>query len=350
MKNFWYYIMRFYLKVGLFFLHKKITVVGKENIPKKGAILFIGNHQNALIDAILIPTTTKRKIHFLTRASAFSTKLITKFLKSLNLIPVYRIRDGIGTIERNLAVFEQCFEILNNEGAVEVFAEGAHHLKRQILPLKKGFARIILGTLKKYPTLEIQIVPIGINYDSHLNFPSSVSIHYGKPILANNFINVENPDIRFMAIKNEVNSALKKLTLHIEDDANYDEIISKLNSANVDYTNPAETTKLMQNLKSSSTKQVTNNKVNWLLPIHLITKLNSIFPLLIWQYLKSTITDIVFTNTYRFALIMTVFPLFYVVQTAIIFYFFNINYALIYFASSILFGIISSKTMPINLK
>ena len=61
----WYEIMRVYVRIGLYFLHKKITVHGVENIPKKGAVLFIPNHQNALIDAVLIPTTNKRNIHFL---------------------------------------------------------------------------------------------------------------------------------------------------------------------------------------------------------------------------------------------------------------------------------------------
>lgn len=341
--------MRNYLKVGLYFLHKKISVFGKENIPKKGAILFVANHQNALIDAILIPTTTNRKIHFLTRASAFINKLVSNFLSSLNMIPVYRIRDGISTIEKNLAIFDQCFEILKNEGAIQIFAEGNHDLKRQIRPLKKGFARIILGTLQKYPNLEIQIVPVGFNYDSHLNFPSSVSIHYGKPILANNFITIENPDIRFSKIIHEVSVALKKLTLHIDDSTNYDEVITKLNTLKVDYTNLDEVNKLVENIEESPFKLITKEKnFNWLTPIHLIAKLNSIFPLLIWRNLKSSINDIVFTNTYRFALIMTLFPLFYLAQTGIVYSIFNLKYALIYLVSSLILGIITTKTMNVN--
>jgi len=340
--------MRVYIKIGLFFLHKKITVVGKENIPKKGAILFIGNHQNALIDAILIPATTKREIHFLARASAFKKKLISDFLSSLNMIPVYRIRDGISTIEKNTAVFEKCFEILKKEGAVEIFAEGEHHLKRRIIPLKKGFARIVLGTLQKYPGLEIKIVPVGLNYDSHLNFPSSVSIHYGKPIVANNYIDVENPDVRFSKIMNEVSSALKKLTLHIEDETNYNEIITKLNALEVDYTNPKEANKLVENLKDLPIKKPTKKTFNWFTPIHLIAKLNSIFPLLIWRYLKTTINEVIFTNTFRFAVIATLFPLLYLIQTGIIYYFFNVKYALIYLISCIVLGMISTKTMTVN--
>lgn len=343
--------MQTYIQIGLFFLHKKITVVGKENIPKKGALLFIGNHQNALIDAILIPITNHREIHFLTRASAFKNKLVSVFLKSLRMIPIYRIRDGAETIEKNIAIFEQCFEILHKEKAIEIFAEGQHHKQRKILPLKKGFARIILGTLQKYPDLEIQIVPVGLNFDSHLNFPSSVSVHYGKPILANNFINTKNHDLRFSEITQKVSSALKKVTLHIENSFNYNEVITKLDALETDYTNPVEANKLAKTIISTPLNPIPKKqKINWFAPIHLIAKLNSLFPLLIWRYLKSNIKDIIFTSTYRFAVITTLFPLFYLLQAGIVYYFFNFKYGLIYLLSCIVLGIISTKTITVNLK
>ncbi len=337
------------MKIGLFFTMKRITVYGKENIPDKGALLFIGNHQNALIDSILIPTTTKRDIHFLSRASAFKNNIVAKFLSSLNMIAIYRIRDGVNTIKKNVAVFEKCFEILKNKGAIEIFAEGEHHLDRRILPLKKGFARIILGTLQKYPDLEIQIVPIGINYDSHLNFPSSVSIYYGEPISANQFMNPENPEVRFKEIKEQVSSALKKLTLHAENTMTYDKIIRTLENNGVDYLKPTEANEMVKNIATLSSKKVLKKKkVNWFTPIHLITKLNSIFPLIIWKYLKSNINEIIFANTYRFAVIVTLFPLFYLIQFGIVYYIFDLKYALIYLSSCIFLGIISTKTMTVN--
>ena len=326
-----------------------MSVYGKENIPKKGAVIFIGNHQNALIDAIVVPTTNNRNSHFLTRASAFKIGLVDQILRSLNMIPVYRVRDGVRTIEKNFVVFEQCIEILEQEKAIQIFAEGEHHLKRRIIPLKKGFARIILGTLQKYPDLPIYIVPIGINYDSHLNFPSSTSIYYGKPILANQFIDIKKPDLKFTEITNQVSIALKNLTLHVDDLANYDEIIVKLETMGVDYLNPFEANKLVENIDAIPSKEkVKKENFNWYTPLHLLAKLNSVFPLLIWKYIKPKIKDVVFTNTYRFALITTLFPLFYLIQTAIVYYFFNMEIAVIYLLCSILLGIVSVKTMTIS--
>lgn len=349
MRNIWYHTIRIYVSIGLFFLHKKIKVSGVENIPKKGAVIFIGNHQNALIDALLIPTTNKRITHFLARASAFKNGVANYLLRTVNMIPVYRIRDGVNTMEKNYPVFEQCVELLYQGKALEIFAEGEHHLKRKILPLKKGFARIILSTLQKYPGTQITIVPVGLNYDSHLNFPSSASIIYGKPILANSFFDIENPDLKFAAISNEVSNSLKKLTLHIPNHLNYDETINKLEAIGADFLNPSEVNELInKDLDKIVPKRKKNNK--WLKPLYFITRANSFLPLLFWKYLKTKINDIIFTNTYRFALILTVFPLLYLVQTFIVYLIFGLNVAIIYLALTILFGILYTKTAQVSLK
>ena len=326
-----------------------MSVYGKENIPKKGAVIFIGNHQNALIDAIVVPTTNRRSIHFLTRASAFKIGFVDQILRSLNMIPVYRVRDGVRTIEKNIAVFEQCIKILKHGKAIQIFAEGEHHLKRRVLPLKKGFARIILGSLQKYPDFPIYIVPVGINYDSHLNFPSSTSIYYGKPILANQFIDVKNPDLKFKEITHQVSAALKNLTLHVEDSINYDEIIVKLEKMSVNYLNPFEANKLLKNIENIPSEAIVKKEIiNWFNPFHFLAKLNSIFALLIWKYIKPKIKDVVFTNTYRFALITTLFPLFYLLQTAIVYLIFDLKIAALYLLGSIILGIISTKTITIT--
>ncbi|NNC69620.1 MAG: acyltransferase, partial [Flavobacteriaceae bacterium] len=94
LKKIWYQLVKIYITLGLFFYHKKVKVEGKENIPKKGALLFVSNHKNALIDPLLIATTTTRNIHFLTRASAFKLTLVKWILSTVNMLPIYRMRDG----------------------------------------------------------------------------------------------------------------------------------------------------------------------------------------------------------------------------------------------------------------
>jgi hypothetical protein len=250
-------------------------------------------------------------------------------------------------MDKNYEVFNQCVEVLHKNGAIEIFAEGEHHLNRRIIPLRKGFARIILSTLQKYPDTEIQIVPVGLNYDSRLNYPSSVSIIYGKPILANSYFDTENPDLTFSQIINVVTEALKKLTIHIEDIEKHDSIIEKLEKAGVDYLNPDEANKMVENIDHLKPVNQTK-KINWFLPIHLLTKLNSFIPLLIWGNIKKGISDIIFTNTFRFALIAALFPLVYLFQSIILCYFFGKSVAISYLLISIFLGVITTKTMKVK--
>ena len=60
MKLIWLYIVRFYLSVGLFFYYKRIKVFNKKNVPKTGSLILVSNHNNALIDALLIATKSGR--------------------------------------------------------------------------------------------------------------------------------------------------------------------------------------------------------------------------------------------------------------------------------------------------
>ena len=94
LKQLWLHFVRAYIRLGLFFYFKKIKVVNVDKVPKKGAVLFLANHQNALLDALLIATRSGRFSYFLTRASVFQNALISSILKSLLMLPVYRIRDG----------------------------------------------------------------------------------------------------------------------------------------------------------------------------------------------------------------------------------------------------------------
>tara|TARA_B110000902_G_scaffold265903_1_gene351693 strand:- start:814 stop:1842 length:1029 start_codon:yes stop_codon:yes gene_type:complete len=341
---FLYTFLKYYIKLGLFFYHKKIEVIGLENIPKKGAILFISNHPNALIDPLLIVTNNVRSIHFLSRASAFKNKLIAKFLMSIKMIPIYRKRDGVNTLIRNRTVFRKSVEIMNAQKTLYIAAEGSHNIQRRVRELKKGFVYIILDTFKKYPELDIQIVPIGLNYDSVIKYPSSASIYYGKPISAKKYYDKNNSLSTTKHLLEVVRNSMKTLTTHIEDKESYGEIITKLNTLNVDYLNPIETNKIINNLDIYTEKKSVKKKKNLL---YYLVVLNSLIPWLIWKKVEKSITEIEFVSTFRFSIGVTIFPFFYSIQSLLINHFFGIQIAVLYFISSIILGLILTKTSKI---
>lgn len=321
---------------------KKLIVKGKEHIPKKGAVIFIGNHQNAFIDAILIPTTNGRTTYFLARSNPFKNKYIAKILNWSNMYPVYRLHDGVNTIKENQPIFETCHTLLSEGKALEIFAEGIHHLDRRIYPLKKGFARIIHGTLEKYPDLEIQIVPVGINFSHHIKFPTSVSVLYGKPIRANDFVDLENIDKRYHELMSVVSDALKKLTLHIDEVENYNEVVEQIENLGIDYLDPEKAYYTYKNRHKLEPVPQKQPNLFYSFAI-MLWNLNSLLPRLLWKKISKNITEVIFTSTFRFVFVIVVFPLFYILQALIIGQIFSTQVALWYLLMSVVLSLITVK-------
>ena len=222
MKQLWLHSVRLYLKIGLFFYFKKITVVNADKVPKDGAVLLLSNHQNALLDALLIATNSGRFSYFLTRASVFNNKLISKILRSLLMIPVYRIRDGWGNLTKNNSVFSSTAKLLSKQKAIVIFPEGSHNLKRTVRPLSKGFARIIFETLDDFPDTKITLVPVGVNFVHAERFADSTLLNFGNAIVVD-----ANSTKSASELKETIFKELCQLTIHINSD-DYDETLKKL--------------------------------------------------------------------------------------------------------------------------
>ena len=235
----WYQLVRLYVALGVKLYFRKVQVVGATNVPAKGPVMFTVNHQNAFLDALLVATSNQRHTHFLVRADVFKFKLVRRFFASLNMMPVYRIRDGRGSLTNNHQIFEKCFQILNEEHALMLFPEANHHQKRLLLPLSKGFTRIALGTESA-----VQIVPVGINYTHHRVFGGSVSIHYGKPLSTQSYLK-KNPQSN-RALRKEVNHRMEKLITHIPDDHQYQRIEDYLNLTPSVYMDPEQCNQWLQ--------------------------------------------------------------------------------------------------------
>ena len=166
----WYQSVKVFLKISLHFFSNKIKISGKENIPKKGAILFAVNHPNALMDPLFVTTFNPRTNHFLVRADVFKKPLIRKALATLNLMPIYRIRDGRKQLANNEEIFKKCYNILKQKKTLLIFPQGGHCRDRTIQPLSKGFTRIVFGAIEENNDLEIAVIPVGITYQNSSKF------------------------------------------------------------------------------------------------------------------------------------------------------------------------------------
>lgn len=164
-KNFLYKFLKVICKLLMKIIFRP-KVIGTENIPEKGAIIFAGNHIHA-IDAPLVMTSTKRVVHYMGKEELFKG-LHGKLLEKLGAIKVYRGRSN------PLAVIE-AERVLQNNGTVGIFPEGTRNrTDKELLKFRHGAVAIALKTNSK-------IVPFAIR-GRYKIFRKGLEIEFGKPL------------------------------------------------------------------------------------------------------------------------------------------------------------------------
>jgi len=289
-----------------------IRVKGLQNVPLDKPVLFLPNHQNALLDPLLIAVDCNRKPYFLTRSDVFKSSTFNKFFELIRMIPIYRIRDGRDSLKHNDAVFDKCAELLSENESLLMFPEANHNLKRRVRPLSKGFTRILFRALELEPELDIQLVPVGFNYLYGEDFPDRVAIHFGEAIALQDLISEKDQRTTIENIKAQVSKALQKLTTHIPKE-NYQKTIETLDALGVDYLNPIQTNNLLkdsegkQEIKKSRSGKSLFGKL--LLPLFVLLNLPVV---LLWKlWMKPKVWEPEFTATLRFSVALVAFPIYY---------------------------------------
>jgi len=215
MQNMLYPFLKNYCRIALRFYFRKWQVNGVENIPA-GPVIFVPNHQNAFLDAVLVACSSPKNPWFMTRSDVFKNNLAKKILFKLKMLPVYRFRDGYQTLKNNDAVMNECISKLNSGETLLIFSEGSHGEKYQLRPLQKGVARIAFAV---DPSKNISVVPVGIQYDFPKTFRSRVLINFGKPIVVNEITNELSGgrELHEMLLQ-KIKESLQKLIIHIDDE------------------------------------------------------------------------------------------------------------------------------------
>lgn len=311
MKKSGYYFIKNLISLGLSFYYKSIEVKGLENIPQNKPVVFLSNHQNALLDVLLIATRCSRKPWFLARADVFKIALLRPLFQFLQMLPIYRLRDGKTSLAKNHAIFDKCSDLLNKQEAILIFPEANHNLKRRIRSLSKGFTRILFNVLEQHSKSDIILIPIGQNYQNPTDFGDSAILYFGKAIRVQDFIS-DNKNQSIQNLKSEVSKGLKQLTTHIENEEDYKVVIEQLDSNEVDYLRPKTINSYLINEKAEI--NTLPKQKNTLLSkiFRILFYLNNIPFVLIWRVLlKPKVPEAEFMSTFRFGFSMIIYPVFY---------------------------------------
>ncbi len=356
--------------------YRKITVIGKENLPKNTPLFFAPNHQNALMDALIILCSIKTQPVFIARADIFKNKIIAKILIAFKILPAYRIRDGKENLKKNEEIFNISVRILENKNILALFPEATHTDRKQLRVLKKGVQRIVFQAEEKNNfRLGVKIVPIGIYYSNYWNFKSDIQVIFGKPIEIDEYLQMyqENQQKAMLALRDKISIELKPLMIHIKNNQYYDlyeflrgvynkQMREKLGLNNTPYNRfvadkkiidlldqaeavkpeqlkelAAEAESYEKELKKLNIKHwvIEKNEVAFsllikslgllaLFPVFFYGFLNNIIPYYLPKPITKKLEDKQFTSSINFVVGLIFYPLFYLIQFILIWIFTDI--------------------------
>lgn len=169
MSKFFYKIMRIIVKFAILVYCKivyRVKIVGTENIPKKGPIIFCGNHKTFLDPPLLEVTCKRDDTRFLAKEELTKNPFLAFLGKVFDAILVKRNDKDLGPMKESL-------KTLKEGKCIALFPEGTRNgIKKGIKP-KTGVAYFALNS-------NATVIPVGIK-GGEKPF-RKVIITYGKPL------------------------------------------------------------------------------------------------------------------------------------------------------------------------
>lgn len=216
-----YRIFRFLFRITNRFYFRNLEVKGMENLPEDGPVMLVANHPSAFMDPIIVGTTTKRPLYFIAKGALFDTKLNSWLLKRLNLIPIYRNHETPEKAHLNKDTFSRCYAHLKMGGSLLIFPEGISVTERKLKKIQTGTARICLGAEAENDfSLNIKIVPIGLNYSNAHRFQSDLFVNIGPAISVSDYKEkyLQDNFKAAHALTDDIRSALEAQVVAIRDE------------------------------------------------------------------------------------------------------------------------------------
>ena len=206
-----YTLLKFPAKLALYFYCRKIIINKKEILQNSGPLLIAANHPNSFLDAIILATLFNKPVYSLARGDAFTNSFYNKLLRSLKMLPVYRISEGAENLEHNYTTFSSCIDIFKKNGIVLIFSEGRCINEWHLRPLKKGTARLSISAWQQ--GIPLRVLPLGINYSSFRIFGKNMILNFGEIITKESFNEAMPPGEAISAFNKKLQDQLSTLVI-----------------------------------------------------------------------------------------------------------------------------------------
>jgi hypothetical protein len=152
-------------------------------------LLIAVNHQNALVDSLIVGWLVPRRIAMTAKATLTDNPLIAILFRMLHVVPLRRMSDEASKQNglpvdrsRNVHAFAEIFKLLERDGALLIFPEGKSHNETGLEPLKTGLARVALQARDEHGIMGVRILPLGLVFEDKGTPGTAVCAHVGTAI------------------------------------------------------------------------------------------------------------------------------------------------------------------------
>lgn len=198
---------------------RKVKVHGIENVPEDRALLIASNHPNGFLEPITMACLFPKPLHFLVRGDVFENPIARFWLEQTNQIPIFRFKDGFENLRKNNKSIEISLKKLQEGESILIFVEGGTKAQKRLRPLQKGLSRIAFQVLEKDNDLQLDILPVGMNYFDNRKFRSESILSVGKPMSANTYFQQYRDDVNtgIRTLTKDIATEIKKHVIHLDD-------------------------------------------------------------------------------------------------------------------------------------
>lgn len=144
------------LMTGIAFLVARIEVVGRERVPRQGALILASNHLNNA-DPPVLTIIFPRRLAFMAKHEALRWPIVGLLMRLAGAFPVRRFEADIGALR-------QASRVLHEGEVLAMFPEGTRSKEGGLGSAYPGTAFVALRT-------GTPILPIGITGTETINFP-----------------------------------------------------------------------------------------------------------------------------------------------------------------------------------
>jgi 1-acyl-sn-glycerol-3-phosphate acyltransferase len=212
-------LIRAFVRALLGVFYRRIDVVGLEHMPAATPLIVAANHQNGLVDPMLLLAALPRPLRPLAKAGLFRHPIITPFLHLVRALPVHRRQDAGGDTSGNALTFRAVGEALGRREAILIFPEGVSQPEPTLMTLRTGAARLLVEA-EAAGAPPVTLLPVGLVVHEPSRFRAGRAlVLIGPPVAAADCVALypRDPVAAVRALTDRLAAALRHQIVEAED-------------------------------------------------------------------------------------------------------------------------------------